>query len=85
MRPSSWKVIDSYFAGNNGLTGTGAGGRIEFSDIDSPFLELEGTKVVAPRVAVEHDSTKRTYLHAIAGSEAAASGAGSFTNRRCRS
>ena len=52
---------------------------MEFADIDSSFLEMSGTKVVDHPVGLELDSTKRNYLHPIAGSEAAAIGAGLFT------
>jgi hypothetical protein len=73
-----YKVINSYFGGHKKLAGTGTGARVEFADIDSSFLELIGTQVVDQPVALEHDSTKRNYLHPVAGS-AAAIGAGLFT------
>lgn len=53
------KVIDSYFAHNKGLTGSGTGARIEFATIDSSFLEITGTKVTEQAVVFEHDSAKR--------------------------
>jgi hypothetical protein len=73
-----YKVVDSLFANNKKLTGTGTGARIEFQDIDSSFLELVGTKVPDQPVVLEHDQTKRNYLHPVAGSEAAKIGAGLF-------
>lgn len=75
---NKYKVIDSYFAHNQGLTGTGTGARVEFAAIDSSFLTLSGTKVTQQAVEFEHDSTKRNYLHPVAGSEAAKIGAGLF-------
>jgi hypothetical protein len=74
-----YKVVDSYFAGNKRLAGTGTGARVEFADIDPSFLEMSGTRAVDTPVAIESDSTKRNYLHPVAGSEAAALGAGLFT------
>jgi hypothetical protein len=73
-----YKVVDSFFANNKKLTGTGTGARIEFQDIDSSFLEWVGTKVSDQPVVLEHDQTKRNYLHPVAGSEAAKIGAGLF-------
>jgi hypothetical protein len=74
-----YKVIDSHFANNRRLTGTGTGARLEYRDIDSSFLELVGTKVTDPPIPLERDQTKRNYLHPVAGSDAAKIGAGLFT------
>jgi hypothetical protein len=74
-----YRVIDSYFADNRRLTGSGTGARLEYQDIDSSFLEMSGTKISDQAVALEHDSTKRNYLHPVTGSEAATVGAGLFT------
>ena len=74
-----YKVVDSYFANNRRLTGSGTGARLEYKDIDSSFLELVGTKVTEQPVLLERDSTKRGYLHPVAGSDAAKVGAGLFT------
>lgn len=73
-----YKVVDSFFANNRRLAGSGTGARLEYQDIDSSFLELAGTKVSDQPVALEHDQTKRNYLHPVAGSEAAKIGAGLF-------
>ncbi len=73
-----YKVVDSLFANNKKLTGTGTGARVEFQDIDSSFLELTGTKISDQPVILERDETKRNYLHPVAGSEAAKIGAGLF-------
>ena len=76
--PAHYKVIDSYFARNRRLTGSGTGARLEYADIDSSFLELVGTKVSDQEVVLERDQTKRNYLHPVAGSEPAKAGAGLF-------
>jgi hypothetical protein len=81
QEPVHYKVVDSYFANNRRLTGSGTGARLEYRDIDSSFLELVGTKVSEQPVALERDQTKRNYLHPAAGSEAAKIGAGLFQNR----
>ena len=73
-----YKVIDSYFANNRRLTGSGTGARLEYEDIDPSFLELVGTKITDQPVCFERDQTKRNYLHPVAGSEAAKVGAGLF-------
>lgn len=77
--PVHYKVVNSYFAQNRRLTGTGTGARLEYADIDSSFLELVDTKVTDAPVVLEGDSTRRSYLHPVAGSEAASVGAGLFT------
>ncbi len=76
--PVHYKVIDSYFANNRRIAGSGTGARLEYQDIDSSFLELVGTKVSEQPVVTERDQTKRDYLHPVAGSEAARVGAGLF-------
>ncbi len=77
--PVRYKVVDSYFASNRRLAGTGTGARLEYQDIDSSFLEMVGTTVTDQPVALERDSTKPSYLHPLAGSAAAKVGAGLFT------
>jgi hypothetical protein len=78
QEPVHYKVLDSYFANNRRLTGSGTGARLEYGDIDSSFLELVGTKVTDQPVALGRDSTKQDYLHPVAGSEAAKVGSGLF-------
>jgi hypothetical protein len=73
-----YKVVDSYFAGNRRLAGSGTGARLEYADIDPSFMEMTGTKVTDHPVAFERDQTKHSYLHPVAGSEAAKVGAGLF-------
>ena len=78
QEPVHYKVIDSYFASNRRLTGSGTGARLEYKDIDASFLELTGTKVSEQPVVLERDQTKRGYLHPVAGSDAVKVGAGLF-------
>jgi hypothetical protein len=73
-----YKVVDSYFAGNRRLAGSGTGARLDYADIDPSFMDLAGTKVTDQPVAFERDQTKRNYLHPVAGSDAAKVGAGLF-------
>jgi hypothetical protein len=73
-----YKVVDSFFANNRRLAGSGTGARLEYADIDPSFLELTRTKVTDQPVVFERDQTKRNYLHPVAGSEAAEIGAGLF-------
>jgi hypothetical protein len=73
-----YKVVDSYFAGNRRLAGSGTGARLDYADIDPSFMDMKGTKVTDQPVAFERDQTKRNYLHPVAGSEAARVGAGLF-------
>jgi hypothetical protein len=66
-------------AANKKLAGTGTGARVEFADIDPSFLELSDTKIVDEPIVFEKDSTKRHYLHPVAGSDAARIGSGLFS------
>jgi hypothetical protein len=74
-----YEVVDSYFANNRRLTGTGTGARLEYQDIDSSFLDLIRTTVSDQPIVFGRDQTTRDYLHPVADSEAAAVGAGLFT------
>jgi hypothetical protein len=74
-----YRVVDSIFASNRRLTGSGTGARLEYQDIDPSFLELVGTQVSDQPVALERDQTKRNYLHPVTESGAAKIGAGLFT------
>jgi hypothetical protein len=76
---SHYRVVNSYFANNRRLAGSGTGARLEYHDIDPSFLELVGTQVTDGPVRLEMDASKREYLHPVAGSEAAQLGAGLFT------
>jgi hypothetical protein len=77
--PLSYKVVDSYFAANRRLAGSGTGARLEYADIDPSFLQLVGTTVTEQAVPTERDQTKRHYLHPVGGTAAAKVGAGLFT------
>ena len=79
QEPVRYRVVDSYFGGNRKLTGSGTGARLEYVDIDPSVLELVNTKVTGQPAVLERDSTKRGYLHPVAGSDAAKVGAGLFT------
>ena len=74
-----YRVVDSFFAGNRRLAGSGTGARLEYQDIDPSFLDLAVTTVSDQPISLERDQTKRNYLHPVAGSEAARIGAGLFT------
>ena len=78
QQPVHYKVVDSYFANNRRLAGTGTGARLEYRDIDASFLEMVGTKVSDSPLVLERDQTKRTYLHPSADSDVAKVGAGLF-------
>lgn len=73
-----YKVVDSLFAADRRLAGSGTGARLEYQDINPSFLELVGTKVLDQPIDLERDQTRRSYLHPVVGSEAAKIGAGLF-------
>lgn len=75
---SRYRVVDSYFANNRRLAGSGTGARLEYQDIDPSFLDLVRTTITEQRAAFEHEQAKRTYLQPVSGSAAAATGAGLF-------
>ena len=75
---SRYTVRNCLFAGNKKFTGSGAGPALNFRDNDPSFLELVDTKRTDQPIELELDQTKRNYLHAVAGSEAAKIGAGLF-------
>jgi hypothetical protein len=77
--PVSYKVVDSFFAANRRLAGSGTGARLEYADIDPSFLQLVSTTVTEQAVLTERDQTKRHYLHPVSGTAAAKVGAGLFT------
>lgn len=80
-QPLRYKVIDSLFTGNKKFTGSGGGPALNFKDIDPGFLELVNTKRSDEPLELELDQTKRNYLHAKEGSEAARIGAGLLTTK----
>ena len=74
-----YRVVDCHFANNRRLAGTGTGARLEYQDIDSSFLERIRTTISDQPIVFGRDQATRDYLHPVAGSEAAAVGAGLFT------
>ena len=74
--------LDSLFANNNKVAGTGNGARIEFADIDSSFLDKAGTKISAQAGALEQTRRSAASCIPVAGSEPARIGAGLFMKPR---
>jgi hypothetical protein len=74
-----YRVVDSVFAGNRRLTGSGTGARLEYRDIDPSLLELVRTSVLDKAIPLERDSTKRNYLQPQSDSKASRLKAGLFT------
>ena len=73
-----YKVRNSLFAGNKKFTGTGGGPALNFRDNDPSFLELIDTVRTDQPIQVEMDQSKKNYLHAVEGSDAAKYRAGLF-------
>lgn len=79
---SRYRVVDSHFANNRRLAGSGTGARLEYQDIDPSFLEMVGTTTTDQRATFEHEQAKRSYLQPVPGSAAAATGAGLLMSPR---
>lgn len=75
---SRYAVIDSYFAANRKMAGSGTGARLGYIDLDPEFLHMTGTTVTHDQLMVDMDQTRRTYLAPLAGSAASRTGAGLF-------
>ena len=73
-----YRVRNSLFAGNKKFTGTGGGPALNFRDNDPSFLELVDTVRTDQPIQVEMDQSKRNYLHAVDGTDAARYKAGLF-------
>lgn len=73
-----YRVVDSVFAGNRRLIGSGTGARLEYEDIDPSLLELVRTSMSDQPLPMEYDQAQRTYMHPIVGSQASGIGAGLF-------
>jgi hypothetical protein len=73
-----YKVVNCHFGKNLNLAGSGTGATLGYVPIDSGFLELVGSKVTNQPVPIEMNQRSRSYLHPVAGSEAAKVGAGLF-------
>jgi hypothetical protein len=48
-------VVNSYFASNRRLTGSGTGAWLKYEDVDSGFLDLLGTTLSKQSVTLERD------------------------------
>jgi hypothetical protein len=76
--PILYNVKNSLFAGNKKFVGTGGGPALNFKDVDPSVFNLVNTKITDKPVQLEMDQSKRTFLHPVEGTEAAAIGAGLF-------
>lgn len=76
----NYQVRDCHLAGNRRLAGSGTGARLEYQDIDPGFMKMHGTTIVETAIKMPTDATRRDYLHAPEGSEAAKLGAGLFVS-----
>ncbi len=74
-----YKIVNSHFGKNLNLAGSGTGATLGYVAIDPSFMEMVGSKVTNQPVPIEMDQRKRNYLHPVAGSDAARTGAGLFT------
>jgi hypothetical protein len=74
-----YKVVNCHFGKNLNLAGSGSGATLGYVPIDSAFMDLVGSKVTNQPVPIEMNQRSRNYLHPVAGSEAARTGAGLFT------
>ena len=75
---SRYRVRNSLFAGNKKFTGTGGGPALNFRDNDPSFLELIDTVRTDQPIQVEMEQSKKNYLHAVEGTDAAKYKAGLF-------
>lgn len=73
-----YQVRNCLFAGNKKFTGSGGGPALNFHDNDPSFLDLIDSIRNDKVIDLELDQSKRDYLHAVAGSDAAKIGAGLF-------
>jgi hypothetical protein len=73
-------VVNSYFGKNQHLAGSGTGATLGYIEIEPNFMDMVGSKVTNQPVAIEMNQRQRTYLHPVAGSDAAKVGAGIFAN-----
>ena len=79
--PILYNVKNSLFAGNKKFVGTGGGPALNFKDVDPSVLNLVNTKISDTPVQLELDQSKKTFLHPVEGTEAAAIGAGLFNKK----
>jgi hypothetical protein len=79
--PAKYGVTDSLRAGNQFLTGAGAGPAGNFRAIAPDFLKLPAGAAAAEKVQIESDQTKKGYLHVVPGTLGADLGAGLFLKK----
>ena len=70
--------MNSHFGKNLSLAESGTGATLGYVAIEPSFMEMVGSKVTNQPVPIEMDQRKRNYLHPVAGSDAARTGAGLF-------
>ena len=73
-----YKVVNCYFGKNLNLAGSGTGATLGYVPIEPAFMDLVGSKVTNQPVPIEMNQRSRNYLHPVAGSDAARTGAGLF-------
>jgi hypothetical protein len=74
-----YRVLNSIFAGNKYLTGTGSGPSLNFKMLDPAIMELTPSiPVLNKPVQLESDETKRNFLHVADGTTGSELGAGLF-------
>ncbi len=73
-----YKVVNCHFGKNLNLAGSGTGATLGYVPIEPAFMDLVGSKVTNQPVPIEMNQRSRTYLHPVAGSDAAKVGAGLF-------
>jgi hypothetical protein len=76
-----YKIVNSHFGKNLHLAGSGTGATLGYVPIEPSFMEMVGSKVTNQPVPIEMNQRNRNYLHPVAGSEAAKTGAGLFTKK----
>jgi hypothetical protein len=73
-----YKVVNCHFGKNLNLAGSGTGATLGYVPIEPSFMDLVGSTVTNQPVPIEMNQRSRSYLHPVAGSDAARIGAGLF-------
>lgn len=77
-----YNLVNSLFAGNQHLYGSGMGPPVNFKPLDPSVLELPASSRVSDKpVEIELDQSKRDYLHVASGKPGSEIAAGLFTKR----
>ncbi len=77
-----YKLMNSLFAGNKHLFGSGFGPPVNFKPLEASVLDLPpSSKVEDKQVEIELNQSKRDYLHVVAGTRGSEIPAGLFTRR----